>query len=126
MEEQEAPQGVAEADEQNLDTNENAARIAEEAENSPVLATSDGTDESVLIAEAVSQPAPEVDSAAALKAVIEAAIYITDQPLTAEQIATATEQPLEQVKEILDRLVTEYAAPDRGLSVREVAGGYKL
>lgn len=63
---------------------------------------------------------------AELKAVIEAAIYITDEPLSAEQIAGAVEQPLEQVKAVLDRLVAEYAAPDRGLSVREIAGGYKM
>jgi len=63
---------------------------------------------------------------AELKAVIEAAIYITDEPLSAEQIAGAVEQPLEQVKAVLDRLVAEYAAPDRGLSVREIASGYKM
>jgi segregation and condensation protein B len=63
---------------------------------------------------------------AELKAVIEAAIYITDEPLSPEQIAGAVEQPLEQVKAVLDRLVAEYAAPDRGLSVREIAGGYKM
>lgn len=63
---------------------------------------------------------------AELKAVIEAAIYITDEPLSAEQIATAVEQPLEQVRSLLNQLVAEYAAPDRGLSIREVAGGFKM
>lgn len=63
---------------------------------------------------------------AELKAVIEAAIYITDEPLSAEQIAAAVEQPLEQVRILLNQLVAEYAAPDRGLSIREVAGGYKM
>ncbi|HEY3938098.1 MAG TPA: SMC-Scp complex subunit ScpB [Bryobacteraceae bacterium] len=63
---------------------------------------------------------------AALKAVIEAAIYITDEPLAAEQIASAVDQPLESVQAILNQLVAEYAAPDRGLSIREVAGGYKM
>lgn len=83
----------------------------------------DGT---VLIAEAVTEaPAPANDSAT-LKAIVEAAIYITDEPLTAEQIASATEQPLERIQEILQQLVGEYAAPDRGLSVRELAGGYKM
>lgn len=61
-----------------------------------------------------------------LKAIIEAAIYITDEPLTADQIASALGQPLEQVQEILAALVAEYSAPDRGLSVRELAGGYKM
>ncbi|MBV9306638.1 MAG: SMC-Scp complex subunit ScpB, partial [Acidobacteriaceae bacterium] len=81
---------------------------------------------SVLIAEAVTEtPTPASDSAV-LKAIVEAAIYITDEPLTAEQIASATEQPLDRIQEILQQLVGEYAAPDRGLSVRELAGGYKM
>ena len=57
---------------------------------------------------------------------IEAAIYITDEPLTADQIATAVDQPQERVKEILAQLVAEYSAPDRGLAIRELAGGYKM
>src|SRR5579875_149538 len=63
---------------------------------------------------------------ATLKAIIEAAIYVTDEQLTAEQIAAALEQPLERVREILNQLVSEYAAPERGLAVRELAGGYKM
>ena len=74
--------------------------------------------------------APESSSGAeqnaTLKALIEAAIYITDEPLTAEQIAAATEQPLPLVQELLAQLVAQYAAPSCGLSVREIAGGYKL
>lgn len=61
-----------------------------------------------------------------LKAVIEAAIYITDEPLTAQQIASAVEQPLDRVQGILQQLVAEYSAADRGLSIRELAGGYKM
>jgi segregation and condensation protein B len=80
-----------------------------------------------ILMEAVTEPAaPGADNAAQLKAVIEAAIYITDEPLSAEQIANSVEQPLERVKEILAQLVTEYMAPDRGLSIREIAGGYKM
>ncbi len=75
--------------------------------------------------ETESEPAPLLDSAAA-KAVIEAAIYVTDEPLTADQIAAALEQPLDRVKEILNQLVGEYSAADRGLSIRELAGGYKM
>jgi segregation and condensation protein B len=85
--------------------------------------TEDGT---ILIAEAITEVPTETDNRPTLKAIIEAAIYITDEPLTAEQIATATGQPLNLVKQILQQLVTEYALPDRGLSVREVAGGYKM
>jgi segregation and condensation protein B len=82
--------------------------------------------EDLFIAEAISDPPPYADSSSTLKAIIEAAIYVTDEPLTADQIALATEQPLDLVKEILSQLVTDYSAPDRGLSVREIAGGYKM
>ena len=52
-------------------------------------------DETVLLAEAITENPAETASPAALKAIIEAAIYITDEPLTAEQIASAVEQPLD-------------------------------
>ncbi len=86
-----------------------------------------GTDsDEVVIAEAFTDDAAAPEFLASLKAIIEAAIYITDEPLMPEQIAAAVAQPLERVRAILRELVTEYAAPDRGLSVRELAGGYKM
>lgn len=63
---------------------------------------------------------------AGLKALIEAVVYITDEPLTAEQIARGLDAPLEKVEEGLALLVEEYAKVDRGLSIREIAGGYKV
>jgi hypothetical protein len=83
-------------------------------------------EDDVMIAEAISDPAPTEDAAAGLKAVIEAAIYITDEPLTAQQMAAALDQPVDRIKEILGQLMAEYGAPDRGLSIRELAGGYKI
>ena len=61
-----------------------------------------------------------------LKAVIEAVIYITDEPLTPQQIASALNRPIDLVKELLDELTAEYARPERGLNIREIAGGYKM
>ena len=83
-------------------------------------------EEAILIAEAITEPPSAEDNYPAVKAVIEAAIYITDAPLSPEQIAAAVEQPLDRVKEILNELVMEYSAPHRGLSVRELAGGFKM
>ncbi len=84
-------------------------------------------DKMVLIAEAIDEPSSTSDgSSAALKAVIEAAIYVTDEPLTPEQIAIAVEQPIVRVKEVLNELVSDYSAPSRGLSIRELAGGFKM
>ncbi len=61
-----------------------------------------------------------------LKAIIEGVIYITDEPLSSQQIAGALGRPIEQIKAILDDLTAEYAQADRGLSIREVAGGFKM
>jgi segregation and condensation protein B len=61
-----------------------------------------------------------------LQAILEAIVYITDEPLTAQQIAAAIEQPIDKVKRILDHLVADYGKPEHGLSIREVAGGYKM
>jgi segregation and condensation protein B len=66
------------------------------------------------------------DEDAQLKAIIEAVIYITDEPLTPAQIAAALGQPAERVNRLLDDLTAEYNRPERGLSIREIAGGYKM
>ena len=63
---------------------------------------------------------------AQLKAVLEAVVYVTDEPLSAQQIAAAIGQPIDKVKALLDELVSVYAGPEHGLTVREVAGGYKM
>ena len=117
------PEGAAPIE----DPSPRGEREFEPALESESGATSELEDEGeVLVAEAVSASSPVEDPHVRIKAVIEAAIYITEEPLTAEQIATAIEQPLETVKEILDRLTAEYAAPSRGLTIRELAGGYKM
>jgi segregation and condensation protein B len=61
-----------------------------------------------------------------LKALVEAVIYVTDEPLSADQIATALARPAADVGRVLEQLTAEYNAPGRGLSIREIAGGYKL
>lgn len=69
--------------------------------------------------------APSMEDAQ-LRAVLEAIIYVTDEPLTLEQMAEASEQPKERVAALLDQLCAEYERPERGLSIREVAGGYRM
>lgn len=105
------------------------AAIAEaDALEEPLSETAaEETDEesSIIFEQATESPVDE-EAQFRLKATIEAAIYITDEPLTPDQIARAVEQPIETVKQILAKLTEEYARPDRGLSVRELAGGYKM
>lgn len=61
-----------------------------------------------------------------LRAVVEAVIYVTDEPLSADQIATALQQPAARIGQVLEELTAEYSKPERGLTIREVAGGYKI
>jgi len=63
---------------------------------------------------------------AQLKAILEAIVYITDEPLSAQQMAAALAQPIDKVKRLLDEIVAEFSKPEHGLSIREVAGGYKM
>jgi segregation and condensation protein B len=61
-----------------------------------------------------------------LQALLEAIIYITEEPLSLAQIAAALNQPRERVQTLLDDLVAEYDKPEHGVTMREVAGGYKM
>jgi segregation and condensation protein B len=61
-----------------------------------------------------------------LAAMLEAIVYVTDEPLSAEQIADALGEPRPRVGALIEKLVAEYALPRHGLTVREVAGGYKM
>ncbi len=70
------------------------------------------------------RPAESQDSQ--LKAILEAIVYITDEPLSAQQLAAALERPIDVIQRVLNELVDEYAKPEHGLSIREIAGGYKM
>ena len=63
---------------------------------------------------------------AQLRAIVEAVIYVTDEPLSADQIATALQQPAARIGQVLTELTAEYNKSDHGLTIREVAGGYKM
>jgi segregation and condensation protein B len=63
---------------------------------------------------------------ARLRALLEAVVYVTEEPLTLEQIAAGIGQPRERVEKLLDLLVAEYDKPEHGLTIRVVAGGYKM
>jgi segregation and condensation protein B len=60
------------------------------------------------------------------KAALEAIIYAADEPATIDQLATALGDEKLAVQSWLDELVASYASEDRGIEIREVAGGFKL
>src|SRR2546430_16410145 len=60
------------------------------------------------------------------KAALEAIIYAADEPATIEQLASALGEEKLVAQAALDELVASYAAEERGIEIRPVAGGYKM
>lgn len=60
------------------------------------------------------------------KAALEAIIYAADEPATTEQLAEALGEEKLAVQASLDELEASYTAEERGVEVRQVAGGYKM
>ncbi len=65
-------------------------------------------------------PGPE------FRAAIEAIVYAAQEPVSVQQIATAVHAERDAVRRALRDLVAAYASDDRGIEIREVAGGYKF
>ena len=89
----------------------------EEFESQPVISMDD-------LLEAAPEPASLEDSQ--LRAVLEALVYVTEEPLTIAQMASVLQQPAERVRAALEELIAEFEKPEHGLAVREVAGGYQM
>src|ERR1700740_3794642 len=60
------------------------------------------------------------------KAALEAIIYAADEPATIDQLSTALGEEKLSVQSALDELIAGYAAEERGIEIRAVAGGYKM
>ena len=61
-----------------------------------------------------------------LRAVLEAIIYVAEEPLTLAQLSASLQQPAAQIHALLKELVAEFDQPGHGVCIREVAGGYKM
>jgi len=77
-----------------------------------------------------------------LKAKIEAIIYAAEDPVTLDQMAVILKDELPvalpeddlspqahargTIRALIDELLAEYAAGDRGMEIRQVAGGYRM
>ncbi len=79
-----------------------------------------------LLAVATADDAPVSLADAQLRAVVEAIVYVAEEPVTPAQIGAALLQPVERVQEAMARLIEEFDKPERGVAIREVAGGYKM
>jgi len=79
-----------------------------------------------LLAGPAADDAPVSLADAQLRAVVEAIVYVAEEPLTAAQIGAALLQPVDRVQEALAWLIEDFDKPEHGVAIREVAGGYKM
>jgi segregation and condensation protein B len=70
-------------------------------------------------------PAPPLEDTR-LRAVLEAIVYVAEEPLSGAQIAAALDQPLDRIRTLVAQLAAEFEKPEHGVCIREVAGGYKM
>jgi segregation and condensation protein B len=60
------------------------------------------------------------------KALLEAILYVTEEPLSVDQLAKSLEWPKPEIEALLGELIAEHERPERGVEVRAVAGGYRI
>jgi len=73
------------------------------------------------------EPAPHVlQNTAERASVIEALIFVSDEPLSTKVIAEVLEEDRGVIEEALNGLVAEFNGRNSGLQLREVAGGWQF
>lgn len=66
------------------------------------------------------------EDAADLVPLLEAILFAAGEPVTVARLAMACRAGEGEVRRALERLERQLATPDRGVELREVAGGYRL
>ena len=62
-----------------------------------------------------------------LKSIVESLIFVQDQPLTLDRLATLLEEfERGEIRGALDQLVAEYNEGERGIQLAQVGGGYQF
>ena len=62
-----------------------------------------------------------------LKPIIEALIYVSEEPITTKQLAAILEgESIDDIQNAADQLADEFNARGSGLEIRNLAGGYRI
>jgi segregation and condensation protein B len=61
-----------------------------------------------------------------LRGAIEAVLMVVDEPVSTIDLASALEQPTDDVARAIEGLEADYAAAHRGFTLREVSGGWRV
>lgn len=94
-----------------------AAMVAEAEQTSTIAVEDEGADDELL-----SSPQSQAERAA----VIEALIFVSEEPLSVKAIADVLKADKQVVSETIAALAEEFNARNSGLQLREVAGGWQF
>lgn len=67
-----------------------------------------------------------IRSTAELVAIIEALVFVADEPITVKLLAEVLDEDAESVLAAVEELKNEYGARESGLMIREIAGGWQI
>lgn len=96
-------------------------------EAEPTTLDTAAADETVTEAGAEEQIAFDInDFPGGARSAIEAVLMVVDEPVTEVAVASALELPVDDVVGHLHALEEEYAAAQRGFTLRSVAGGWRI
>jgi segregation and condensation protein B len=94
-----------------------AAMVAEAEQSPPTAPDDEGDDEGPL-------SAPQSQSERA--AIIEALVFVSDEPLSVKMIADVLKEDKQVISETVAALAEEFNSRNSGLQLREVAGGWQF
>jgi segregation and condensation protein B len=101
----------------NEEASRELAAMVAEAEQTSVSAEAEADDDALL-----SSPQSQTERAA----VIEALIFVSDEPLSVKTIADVLKEEKQVISEAIQTLAQEFNARSGGLQLREVAGGWQF
>jgi segregation and condensation protein B len=101
----------------NEEASRELAAMVAEAERSATVPEAEDADDEALYA-----PQSQAERAA----VIEALIFVSDEPLSARTIADVLKEDKELINQTISALAQEFNARNGGLQLREVAGGWQF
>lgn len=61
-----------------------------------------------------------------IKSIIESILFVTGEPLSLRDISINLEMPPRYIEEILNEMITDYEASDRGIKLISIKGNYQL
>lgn len=76
--------------------------------------------------EELESPQREARSPGQLVALVEALIFVAEEPVSTKTLAEVLEEERESIEAAIEQLKNDYVERDGGLQVRDIAGGWQL